>query len=393
MNAPPLALGVLSRGLLRRNAQPASPWPAFARGRAPAAPGTPSTPLGIRPERATAESKGTSSPTPRRAGYPGNPNATPRGTTWRSSGSWAAGLLALVSTLLCVPCRGIAQAAEQRLRVVATLTTFADLARTVGGDQVEVSAVASARFNPHFIEPKPSDVLKVKRADLFIHAGLDLEIWRGPLLDAAGNTRLFPGGPGELDLSRGITLLEIPTVPLSRAAGDIHLFGNPHYWLRPTNAKLMAQAIAEKLSELDPAHAQAYRQRAQAFLARVDQKMVEWREQLAPYQGQELVGDHRAWPYLMAFLGLRMEQFLEPKPGIPPTPQQVAFIERYVKERGIRAVVQATYFPRQAAASLARRTGVKIVELCHNVRELPACPDYLALLDYDVQQLVAALRG
>ncbi|MBI2104532.1 MAG: zinc ABC transporter substrate-binding protein [Candidatus Omnitrophica bacterium] len=285
-----------------------------------------------------------------------------------------------------------AAAAAKPVKVAATLSTFADLAKTVGGDRVEVSAVASPKFNPHFIEPKPSDVLKVKRADLFIDAGLDLELWRGPLLDAAGNARLFPGGPGELDLSQGLELLEVPGRGASRAQGDLHLYGNPHYWHDPENAKRMATAIAEKLSALDPEHAGDYRRNLQAFLARLDQKIPEWQSRLAPYRGRELVGDHRAWPYLMRFLGLQMEQHLEPKPGIPPTPRQIEFLEQYIRERRIPAIVRAGYFPPGAAESLAKRTGAKVVLLCQSVREIPACSDYIAMLDYNVNQLVEALR-
>jgi len=274
---------------------------------------------------------------------------------------------------------------------VATLSTFADLAKTVGGEHIEVAAIASPKFNPHFIEPKPSDVLKTKRAELFIHAGLDLELWRGPLLDAAGNTKLFAGGPGELDLSTGIALLEVPTRSLSRAEGDIHLYGNPHYWLSPDNVRTMAQAICDKLCVLDPQHEQEYHRNLRSFLMRLDEKIAEWRSRFAPYKGREAVGYHNEWVYLMQFAGLTMRHFLEPKPGIPPTPRQLEFLERYVTTQRIPAVVQATYFPKGPAESLAKRTGAKVILLCQNVREIPACSDYVAMMDYNVEQLARAL--
>lgn len=285
------------------------------------------------------------------------------------------------------------EAADKPLHVVATLPTFADLARTIGGDHVEVASIASPKFNPHFIEPKPSDVLKVKRADLFIHAGLDLELWRGPLLDAAGNTNVFPGQPGELDLSQGVPLLEVPTGPVSRAQGDIHLYGNPHYWLDPENGKRMAQTIAEKLSGLDPEHAPEYQHNLQDFLVHLDQKIVEWRSRLAPYQGRELVGYHNEWPYLMRFAGLRMEQFLEPKPGIPPTPRQIEFLEQYVREHHLSAIVQSTYFPTTAAESLGKRTGVQVLLLCQNVHEVDEASDYIAVMEYNVTRLLEGLHS
>ena len=285
-----------------------------------------------------------------------------------------------------------AWAAEPSLRVVTTLSTFAALVKTLGGEHVDVQSIAPPRFNPHFIEPKPSDVLKVKRAQLFVHAGLDLELWRGPLLDAAGNTNLFPGQSGELDLSQGIVLLEVPAHAVSRAEGDIHIYGNPHYWVDPENAKIMARSIVEKLAGVDPAHAADYRANLDRFLAQLDQRILAWRAKLAPSQGAELIGYHNEWPYLMRFAGLRMERFLEPKPGIPPTPQQLEFLQQYVNAHKVKALAQATYFPREASGVLAKRTGLKVILLCQSVREVPEASDYLAMVDYNVAQLVAGLQ-
>lgn len=283
--------------------------------------------------------------------------------------------------------------AAQPLRVVATLSVFADLVKQVGGDDVQVSSVASPRFNPHFIEPKPSDVLKVKQADLLVDAGLDLEAWRAPLLDAAGNPNLFPGSQGELDLSVGIPLLEVPDRPLSRLMGDIHIYGNPHYWLNPENAKIMARAIAVKLAELDPAHAAAHQKRLLDFLTRLDQQIVQWKQAAASIQGKEAVAYHNEWPYLTEFLGIKVDHFLEPKPGIPPGPKQLGLLEAYMKAHGVRVIVQPTYVPRGAAEALAKRTGATVVILCQNVGELPQANDYVSCIDYNVQQLVHAMRS
>lgn len=281
---------------------------------------------------------------------------------------------------------------DRPLRVTATLSTFADLAKQVGGDRVEVSRVASPRFNPHFIEPKPSDVLKVKKADLFIHAGLDLELWRDPLLEAAGNPRLFIGREGNLDLSRGISLLEIPDKPVSRLMGDIHIFGNPHYWLDPQNVRVMAQAVAEKLSQMDPVHAAEYRERLEIFLRRLDESIARWREKLATVRGKEAVAYHNEWPYLARFAGVKIERFLEPKPGIPPGPRELSDLENYMRAREIRVIVQPTFYPRGPAESLSKRVGAKVVILCQNVGEIPEASDYFAWMEYNVEQLAQALR-
>lgn len=283
--------------------------------------------------------------------------------------------------------------AEPELRVAATLSTFADLVKQIGGDRVEVSTIAPPRFNPHFIEPRPSDVLKVKKADLLVHAGLDLEVWRGPLLDAAGNPRVFPGQPGELDLSEGVLLLEVPTGPVSRLMGDIHLFGNPHYWLEPHNARVMAQAICDKLCVIDPAHEGDYHRNLKDFLGRLDQKISEWEGLSSKLKDKEVVAYHNEWVYLMEFLGIKLEQYLEPKPGIPPNPKHIGFLEDYMKTRGIKAIIQSTYFSKSSSEVLARRVGGEVVILCQNVGELPEASDYIAFVDYDVRQLVRALEG
>lgn len=283
--------------------------------------------------------------------------------------------------------------AEKPLRVVTTLSTFADLVEQIGGDRVEVSYVAPPRFNPHFIEPRPSDVLKLKRADLFIHGGLDLELWRWPLVDAAGNPDVRPGGSREVVLSQGVKLLEVPDRPVSRAEGDIHLYGNPHYWLDPENGKIMLMHIAKKLSEIDPANTPQYRQRLEEFTGRLDKAIGRWRKTTAPLRGRKLVAYHNAWVYLTEFLGIKTELFLEPKPGIPPTPRQMLLAEQKIREEKISALIQASYAPLTAARQLARKTGVQVVTLCQNVGELPGCPDYLSLIDHNIQQILQAAQG
>jgi ABC-type Zn uptake system ZnuABC Zn-binding protein ZnuA len=179
---------------------------------------------------------------------------------------------------------------------------------------------------------------------------------------------------------------------LSRAEGDIHLYGNPHYWLNPENVKRVAQTIYDKLCAIDPNHQDEYHRNLQQFLTRLDHKIAEWQTRLAPYRSREVVGYHNEWVYLIDFAGLKMAHFLEPKPGIPPTPRQVQFIEQYIRQQRIPAIIQATYFPRQTADAIAKRTEAKVVLLCQNVRELPVCSDYLAMTDYNVDQLIEALR-
>ncbi len=299
----------------------------------------------------------------------------------------------LILVLFCLLCGlGKVEAAE-KLRVVATLSTFADLVKQIGGDHVSLHTVASPRFNPHFIEPKPNDIVRAARADLFVHAGVGLENpWSEPLIDASANRKILPGAPGNLDLSIGVTLLEEPTGQISRAQGDIHPFGNPHFWLNPENGRNMARAIAERLTQLDPDHAADYQQNLQPFLAKLDGKIAAWKALLEPAQGKEAIGYHNEWPYLAAFAGIRIGQFLEPKPGIPPTPRHLAFLEKYIRQHAVPAIFQATFYSKDAARALEKRTGIKLHLLAVNVGEIPEAGDYFSLFDHDVETIVKALK-
>ena len=283
-------------------------------------------------------------------------------------------------------------AAAAPLKVTTTLSSYADIAKAVGGDFVEVKYVAPPRFNPHFIEPRPSDVLKVKYADLFVHSGLDLEAWRGPLVDAAARAEIRQSGNRQLDLSTGVALLEVPDRAISRSEGDIHLYGNPHYWLDPRNGKIIAQELAVKLSELDPEHKSDYDKNLSAFTAALDSKMAQWNQLMTPFRGQELIGYHNEWVYLMNYAGLTMKQFLEPKPGIPPTPKQVEFISEYIRSHKLKGIVQASFNSNDAAESIAASTGAKVVLLSQNVGEQPESSSYIAMIDYNISKLLEALR-
>ncbi len=286
---------------------------------------------------------------------------------------------------------GVASAAP--LNVVATTSTFADLVKAIGGDYVEVSYIAPPKFNVHFIEPRPSDVMKVKKAAVFAHAGLDLEVWSRPLRDAAGNRSVMNGGAGDLDLSRGVLLLEVPDRTVSRAEGDIHLFGNPHYWQSPANARIIVATIADKLSEMDPVHAAEFAKNLAAYQAKLDVRIAEWQTKLAPYKGYELIGFHNEWPYLMQFLGLTMSQFLEPKPGVPPGPKQLEALKKYAKSGKVHGIVTAVYYSDKAVKTLSKATGLGFVTLSQNVGNVPDAKDYLAMFDYNVSQLAGLLAS
>ena len=283
-------------------------------------------------------------------------------------------------------------ASEAKIKVAATSTLFADSVRQIGGDRVEVKAIASPKFSVHFYQPKPSDVRTVANADLYVNWGLDIEAWSDPLLEAAGKPSLFRKGPRNVDVSKNIRLLKVPVGNISRSEGDIHLYGNPHFTLDPRNLKIMAQTIAESLEAFDPDHAALYQENLKNFLRAWDQKIAEWKKTCSHCEGQEIISYHEDTEYLADFLGLKLNEFIEPKPGIPPTPQHLAYLEKYAREHGIKVIALATYFPRDVAERLAKKVGARVVTVAQNVGEVTGTSTVFDFFDYNVKQISEALR-
>lgn len=284
------------------------------------------------------------------------------------------------------------QAAEMKLKIVTSTTLFADLVRQVGRERVEVKSIASPKFNIHFIEPKPSDVRAVSKADLYVFAGLDLEAWSDPLVEAAGKLELFRGGSKSLDLSQGIRLLKTPEGPVSRSEGDMHLFGNPHYQLDPENAAIMAGTIRTKLKEMDPQGSAAYEENHKRFLEKLKTKISEWRALCKNCAGKEIYSYHDDIVYFTEFLGLKSELFLESKPGVPPSPKHLELLETRARNGAVRAIVMPTYYPKQAAERLAKRIGVPVVSVAQNPGEVPGTDDFFGFFDTNFRQIAEALR-
>jgi len=251
--------------------------------------------------------------------------------------------------------------ASERLRIAATTPSIASLAAEVAGREADVYSVAAANRNLHFITPTPKDVLKVKKADVFIHGGLDLEVWRGPLLDAVGRQD-FISGSRAIDVSRNIALVDKPE-EVSRAHGDIHLHGNPHYWTDPANAKVMTDTIAEGLSALYPEKSDEFRRNAEVYKTRLDAKMTEWQSRMAPFRGRAVVAYHDSWPYFLGRFGLSSAGFLEPKPGIPPTPRHFEELVQLMRKENVRVIIRETYHEKKTPEKLAGETGAVIAVL------------------------------
>jgi len=280
----------------------------------------------------------------------------------------------------------------RKLKIVATTTTFASLVRAVGGDAVEVKAISLPKFNTHFFQPKFSDVRNVQKADLFVQAGLDHELWTDAILDAAGKPRLFRGGEGNIAMSEGIRLLDVPQGPLSRAEGDVHIFGNPHIWMSPENARVMTLNLLERLKRHSPENAAYFDRNADEFLEKLDAKIVEWKEKAAQVRGKEVVSYHKDIAYFVDFLGLKAQRFYEPKPGIPPSPRELISLEKYIRDNGIKAIVQPIYYSRESTDALAKRSGAKVYIICQNAGEVPGTEDYIGLFDYNVRTISEAVN-
>ncbi len=281
--------------------------------------------------------------------------------------------------------------AGEKLRIVATTSTFASIAKDIAGDKADIYFIASPNRDIHYISPTPKDVVKLKNADVFIHAGLDLEAWRAPLLDAVGRTDLmWPAGKRQIDLSQGISLVEIPT-SLSRAQGDIHAYGNPHYWIDPLNAKIIARNIAEGLARLYPEDADFFRKNMENFDRRVDEKMTDWGKQISDYKGKPVVVYHNSWPYFMGRFGLVTIGFLEPKAGIPPTAKHIEEIKRIMKDKGAKVIVKEIFHESRTPKKISRETGARVITLATEPGEVGG--DYFSLIDHDIHELVQAFSS
>ncbi len=285
-----------------------------------------------------------------------------------------------------------ASIAAAQVNVVTTLPDLASITRHIGGDKVEAFAIAKGYQNPHFVDPKPSYIVKLSRADMFVTVGLDLEIgWAPQLVQSSRNNKIQRGSRGYVDASEGISLLQVPATT-SREEGDIHIYGNPHYWLDPVRGKQIAETIHDHLVEISPENEAEFTQNLETFKQRIDQKMEEWQQKMAPYQGTEIIAYHNEWVYFEERFGLQIVDFLEPKPGIPPTPSQLVSVINKVKNNNIHVLINSPYFSSKSPEVVARNTGIEIVKLATMTGGYDEIGDYFELFDYNINSLVEALE-
>jgi zinc/manganese transport system substrate-binding protein len=279
------------------------------------------------------------------------------------------------------------------VRVVATTEDLASLAREVGGDRVTVVALAKGYQDPHFVDPKPSFILAVSRADLLIVVGRELEIgWLTPLITSSRNAKIQPGGKGYLDASANVRILEIPTGQITRAMGDVHPQGNPHYWLDPGNGRRIAQTIKDKLSQLAPADRAYFDERYASFDKKLAAAENRWNALMATHKGTKIVTYHRSWPNFMERFGLNVVGYVEPKPGIPPTTSHMIELIDEMKSQGVKLIVVEPYFDLKTPQAIAKQAGGEVLILAPSVGGTKEATDYVALFDYNVSTVAAALK-
>ena len=298
---------------------------------------------------------------------------------------------AMVVTALAMS--AVAASAQGKLNVMTTTEDLAAIAREVGGDKITVESIARGYQDPHFVEAKPSFILKLQKADLLIAVGRELEIgWLPPLVTQSRNSKIQPGADGYLDASLKARILDIPTGQITRAMGDVHPQGNPHFWLDPENGKIVARSITDKLSQMRPNDRAFFDQRYNDFAARVTEAEKRWAAMMAPYKGTKIVTYHNSFPNFAERFGLAVIGYVEPRPGIPPTPQHTLDLMTEMKKQNVKLVLLEPYFDLKTPNAIGRDTGAQVLVMPPSVGGVKEASDYLKLFDYDIGLLIDALK-
>lgn len=301
--------------------------------------------------------------------------------------------LSMVTAALAALLSGSADA-RAAVKVITSTQDLASIVSEIGGDKVAVEALARGYQDPHQVEAKPSFVIKLHGADLLVVVGRELEsAWLPALVTQSRNAKLQPGNPGYLDASRTVRILDVPTGQVTRAMGDVHPQGNPHYWLDPANGRRIAKAVQGKLTELSPGDVAYFAQRYAHFDGRLTAAESRWKGILAPYKGTKVVTYHRSWSNFAEAFGLDVVGYVEPKPGIPPSPAHQLALTEEMKRQGIRIILVEPYFDVKTPNAIARNTGAKVLVLPPSVGGVKGTEDYIRLFDYNVNLLASALKA
>ena len=299
----------------------------------------------------------------------------------------------LLAWAVLVVVGSLAAPADAAINVVTTTEDLASIVKEVGGDKVSVDSIARGYQDPHFVEPKPSYIIRLHNADLLVVVGKELEAaWLPPLITQSRNGKIQPNGAGYLDASLTARIVDIPTGQITRAMGDVHPQGNPHYWLHPDNGRRVAKAVQNKLTELSGADADYFAQRYADFDRRLTEGEKRWKAAMAPYKGLKIVTYHRSWTNFAEEFELDVVGYVEPKPGIPPSPAHTLTLVQEMKRLGIKIILVEPYFDLKTPQAIARDTGASVVVMPPSVGGTKEVQNYIQLFDHNVKLLVSAIQ-
>jgi ABC-type Zn uptake system ZnuABC Zn-binding protein ZnuA len=299
-------------------------------------------------------------------------------------------ILGVVAAALAV-LAGAADAAD-KVRVVTTIPDLKSLTEAVGGDLVDVESLTRGTQNFHEAEVRPSMMLKLRRADLLIENGLDLDAWVDVAVQGANNANIIRGAAGRIEVSHNVPVLEVPTGRVDRSMGDVHPRGNPHFSLDPGLAPIITQNILEGLARIAPQHRAAFEKNRQAFLARVDGEMAKWTKTMAPLKGAKVVGYHPVFTYFLTRFGLAQVGAIEDRPGIPPSPGHLARLIQQMKQERVKAILVEPWNDRKLAERVAEEAGARALVMATAVGAVKGADNYIAAIDYNIRTLAEALR-
>lgn len=282
---------------------------------------------------------------------------------------------------------------SKTLNVVTSSPDLADFAKKIGGDKVSVQSLYRGDEDPHAIEPRPSMVVSVRRADLVIVIGMDLDMWMNALIETSKNSSVMKGAKGYLDASLGIDRKEVPSGKIDLSMGDIHALGNPHYLTDPENARVVARSILQKMAELDPDDAVLFKKNAEAYLARLDEAIQKWSGAMKPFAGTKIVTWHPSWVYFVERYGLKVVGTIEPKPGIPPSPAHIKELVEKMKAEGVKGILVEPYYDLSVAKKVASSAGAKALVFPQSVGGIKGADDYLSLVDQNVRNFTELFKN
>jgi len=272
------------------------------------------------------------------------------------------------------------------VKVVTTLTDLADLTKQVGREKVQVDYIVRGNQNPHFVEVKPSYMLKLRSADVFLMIGMELELWAPQIIDGSRNARL-----DVVDLSKPIEKIEVAE-KVDASQGDVHRFGNPHYWLDPRNIRTIVEEIVAALAKVSPEDAPYFRRNADVYLAQLDGSIRQWESAMKGFAGAKVITFHRSWSYFARWLDLDVVDQVEPKPGIQPSPSHTAALIQRVREGNVKAIIVEPFYDTAAPEQIARATDARVIRLSTSVGGTSQATDYIAMMNYNIRTLTEALK-